>query len=223
MGRDPTAVVFDLDYTLAVTNRSRQALLDETTARVGTGDLQRADYLDAHDSVDASETRVPIFERLLPDRDGNRDATAADLAAAYRQAVEDTLEPVAGAADLIRELRESYRVGLLTDGPVAAQRGKLERLGWTDLFDAVVITGDLPAGKPDERAFRAVCDELGVPPERAVYVGDRPEVDVAGAAAVGLSTVQVLYPGGPAPHPAADATVDRADLADALPDVLASL
>lgn len=221
MGPAPTAVVFDLDYTLAVTNRSRQVLLDEATAQVGTADLERAEYLDAHGSVDASETRVPIFERLLSDGDG--DATAADLAAAYRRAVEDTLEPVADAADLVRELRETYRVGLLTDGPVVAQRGKLERLGWTDLFDAVVITGKLPAGKPDERAFRAVCDELGVSPDQAVYVGDRPEVDVAGAAAVGFHTVQVLYPGGPDPHPAADATVDRADLAAALPDVLASL
>jgi putative hydrolase of the HAD superfamily len=56
-----------------------------------------------------------------------------------------------------------------------------------------------------------------------VLVGDRPEVDVGGAAAAGLRAVQVVYPGGPDPHPDADATVDRADLVETFPAVLRSL
>ncbi|MFB6083440.1 MAG: HAD family hydrolase [Halorientalis sp.] len=212
------AVAFDLDYTLAVTDRDRQALLDAATDRADAHDIERTDYLDAHGAVAATETRAPIFERLLTD-----DTDPAELATAYRSAVEAALEPVAGVPDLLATLRESYRVGLLTDGPLVAQRGKLRTLGWTDLFDAVVITGDLPAGKPDRRAFAAICEELGVQPARTVYVGDRPEVDVRGAADAGLAVVQVLYPDGPEPHPAADATVDRADLVARLPAVLDSL
>jgi len=212
------AVAFDLDYTLAVTDRDRQALLDAATDRTDAHDIDRADYLDAHGAVAATETRAPIFERLLADgTDPERVATA------YRLAIEDALEPLDGVEGLLADLRESYRIGLLTDGPRAAQRGKLGTLGWADLFDAVVITGDLPAGKPDERAFAAVCEELGVEPAATVYVGDRPEVDIQGAAAVGLATVQVLYPGGPDPHPAADATVDRAELVAQLPEILVSL
>lgn len=212
------AVVFDLDYTLAVTDRDRQALLDDATERADTHDIDRADYLDAHGEVAATETREPIFERLLTD-DTDPDAVAT----AYRLAIEDALEPVAGVPDLLGDLRESYRVGLLTDGPLVAQRGKLQTLDWADLFDAVVITGSLPTGKPDERAFAAICDELGVEPAATVYVGDRPEVDVQGAAAAGLATVQVRYPGGPEAHAAADAVVDRAELVARLPGLLDSL
>jgi putative hydrolase of the HAD superfamily len=212
------AVVFDLDYTLAVTDRDRQALLDDATERADTHAIERADYLDAHGEVAATETRAPIFERLLTD-----DTDPEAVATAYRLAIEDALEPVAGVPDLLAALRESYRVGLLTDGPLVAQRGKLGTLGWADLFDAVVITGSLPTGKPDERAFAAICEELSVDPAATVYVGDRPEVDVQGAADAGLATVQVLYPDGPEPHPAADAAVDREALVARLPAILDSL
>ena len=210
------AAVFDLDDTLAVTDRHRQRLLDDATARVGTADVDRAVYLDTHGAVEATETRAPIFERLVADE------AAAAVAAAYREAVGEALRPVPGAAELVRRLRDTYRVGLLTDGPLAAQRDKLDRLGWTDLFDAVVITGELPAGKPDSGAFERVCADLNVDPARTAYIGDRPEVDIAGAAATGLRPVQVTYPDGPTAHPAAVATVERAAMAEALPGVLDS-
>lgn len=210
------AVVFDLDYTLAVTTRTRQAVLDEATNRAGTHAIDREDYLEAHGAVDATETRTPIFEQLLDDETVTADA----LTTAYREAIEATLTPVPGAANLVQDLRREYQVGLLTDGPLVAQRSKLHELGWSELFDAVVITGSLPAGKPDHGAFEAICRELTVESVDVVYVGDRPEVDIEGAASAGLRTVQVCYPDGPDPHPAADATVDRADMVERLPELL---
>jgi putative hydrolase of the HAD superfamily len=180
------AVVFDLDYTLAVPERDRQTLLDEATAAAGVRDISRAEYLDHHGQHRATETRAPIFEGLLTE--GDPDAAAH----AYREAVNDALVPVPGVVELVEELRTQYRVGLLTDGPIEAQQSKLETLGWTDLFDEVVITGSLPAGKPDSRTFAAICSRLGVAPGAAVYVGDHPDADVRGAAAAGMSAVQVL-------------------------------
>ncbi|MFB6165642.1 MAG: HAD family hydrolase [Haloarculaceae archaeon] len=218
MSPSPAAVAFDLDETLAVTVRDRQTLLDVAADRAEAPGIDRAAYLEAHGDVAATDTREPIFDALLT---GEADVDPAELATAYRRAIEDDLEPLAGAADLVTDLRERTRVGLLTDGPVAAQRGKLRELGWEDLFDAVVITGELPAGKPDERAFRAICDALDAAPADTVYVGDRPDVDVEGAAAAGLGTVQVLYDGGPPPTPAADATIERSRLVAALPALLA--
>jgi putative hydrolase of the HAD superfamily len=207
------AVVFDLDYTLAVPERDRQALLDEATDAAGVRGIDRQEYLDAHGADLASETRAPIFEVLV----GNGDPE--EVASAYRRAVEGALVPVDGAAALVEDLQESYRVGLLTDGPTRAQWGKLETLGWTDLFDAVVVTGALPAGKPDPRAFEAVLEELGVAPSETVFVGDHPEADVRGAAGAGLVAVQALD-GRCERVPEADAYVDRGALAEQLRDLL---
>lgn len=217
MGPPVAAVVFDLDDTLAVTTRSRDDILAAATETVGAPPLTREAYLDAHSAVEATETREPIFARLVDAE------TAGDLADAYREAVEAALEPLPGAATLVAALRDRYRVGLLTDGPRRAQHGKLDRLGWWNEFDAVVVTGTLPAQKPDPRTFATVCAELDVDPEATVYVGDKPEVDIAGAAAAGLRPVQVLYDGGPDPHPAAVATVHRDSLAEELPPLLETL
>lgn len=216
-----SAVVFDLDYTLAVPQRDRAALLTDALDAADAPQFTRREYLDAHGDNLTTETRAPIFGDLFAGTDTDADPETA--AESYREAIADALEPVDGAEALVEELREEYRVGLLTNGPIVAQRDKLETLGWTDLFDVTVITGDLPAGKPDERAFGAVLSALDVDAGRAVYVGDQVETDVDGAKDAGLRAVQVLYDGGPEPNDRADAHVRRAELGAALPDVLAAL
>jgi putative hydrolase of the HAD superfamily len=217
----PEAVVFDLDYTLAVPERDRATLLSAAAEDVGAPPLERADYRRAHRAIDPGETREPIFERLLADRETTVDA--ATVAAAYRDHVAAAVAPVDGGEALVADLRERYVVGLLTDGPARAGRSKLRALGWTDLFDAVVVTGEVGAGKPDPRGFEAVCERLGVAPDGAVMVGDSTEHDVAGAAATGMAVVQVLADGGSDPDPRADATVRRDELAAELPALLESL
>ena len=207
------AVVFDLDYTLAVPERDRQTLLDEATDAAGARSIDRQEYLEAHGADLASETRAPIFDALIEESD------PVELASAYRRVVEDTLVPVAGVESLLGDLRESYGVGLLTDGPTRAQWGKLKTLGWTDSFDAVVVTGALPAGKPDPRAFEEILDALGVAPGETVFVGDHPEADVRGAATAGMVAVQVLD-GRHGRVPEADAAVDRETLAGDLREFL---
>ena len=208
------AVAFDLDDTLVVTDRDRQMLLDKATDAAGVRDIDRQEYLDAHGADLATETRAPIFDAVLDDGD----AEAASRA--YRDAVNGALVPVPGVPGLLGELRERYCVGLLTDGPSRAQRSKLERLGWTDLFDAVVVTGELEAGKPDSRAFAALTDRLGVPPEETVYIGDNPAADVRGAKRAGMLAVQVLDGEDDDSDPAADATVVREALVEGVRDVL---
>jgi putative hydrolase of the HAD superfamily len=222
------AVGFDLDETLAVPERDRSTLLEEAIRDVGAEEhldgLTRESYLRAHREHSGSDTREPVFDALVAEHtEGVDEVDPARLAEAYRHAVEDALTPIEGGADLVRTLRETYRVGLLTDGPVRTQRGKLETLGWTDLFDAVVVTGELPEPKPDPRTFRRLLDDLGVAPGETVFVGDHPVADIAGAADAGLYAVQVSYPGGPDTHPDADATIAREELVERLPAVVASL
>lgn len=207
------AVAFDLDETLAVTARDREDILRRAADRAGVSmSFDRQDYRDAHRRHSGTESRRPVFEALV-------DEDADELTAAYREAIGEALTPAADAAETVARLRADYRVGLLTDGPEDTQLDKLDRLGWTDAFDAVVVTGAIGAPKPDPEAFATLCRELGVEPAETVYVGDDPERDVAGAAAAGLRTVQVTHDGGPGTHPDADATVARTGLSG-LPDLL---
>lgn len=214
------AVGLDLDYTLCAPARERAALLDEATAAVDAPPIDRGDYLDAHRRNLTGETRAPIFDELL---DGPETPAPDVLARAYRERVNDALRPVDGADELLGELRDRYRVGLLTNGPAVAQRGKLAALGWTDAFDAVCISGELPAGKPDTRAFGALLEALDAAPDETAYVGDDVEADVAGSTAAGLHAVQVVRSGGPPADARAEAYVNLATVADELPPALAGL
>jgi putative hydrolase of the HAD superfamily len=215
-----SAVIFDFDYTLTVPDCPRQEVLDEATEAVGAPDLSREEYLDAHSRHLDSDSRVPIFADILPE---DAEVNPKELADAYRDKVAESLRTVEGVPGLLADLRGGYRLGLLTNGPSKAQRSKLDAFDWIDSFDAIAITGDLDAGKPDERAFRAILSDLGVEPEEAVYVGDDLEADVKGARNAGMYAVQVLFADGPDPHADADAHVERDALATELPEILKHL
>ncbi|MFB6299004.1 MAG: HAD family hydrolase [Halobacteriales archaeon] len=219
------AVGFDLDDTLAVPTQDRETLLDAAVAAVDGPPIDREAYLEAHRSnqADRTETRAPIFADLLAETDTPVDVDPDTLARSYREHINEAITAVDGVESLIRTLRDRYRVGLLTNGPVAAQRSKLSTLGWSALFDAVVISGELEAGKPDEEAFMALCEVLETTPDRLVYIGDEPIADIVGATNAGIRAIQIEYPEGPPSHPDAVATVDRDRLAADLPDLLATL
>ncbi|RJX43655.1 HAD family hydrolase [Halonotius aquaticus] len=213
-------VAFDLDYTLAVPDRDRETLLAEAVEQADAPPISRGEYIQAHRNHLTTDSRAPIFAELLAD-----DTTETDpdqLAAAYRDAVTNALVPIPDAEALLRELRADYRVGLLTNGPVRAQRSKIEYLDWEPLFDTTLVTGELDAGKPDAAAFDALLDALGTTPQETVFIGDTPDEDISGADAVGIHTVQVLFDGGPQKDTRADAYIERDRLAADLPGLLAA-
>jgi putative hydrolase of the HAD superfamily len=216
-----TAVAFDLDDTLAVPTRDRRTILHEATRATGAPPISREAYLAAHARCLTEETREPIFAALLSDRDTT--VSPAAVARAYRERIGEALTPVRGVERLFDRLRREYRVGLLTNGPVVAQQDKLRTLGWTGAFDVELVTGSLAAGKPDPRAFEALCSRLGTSPGETVYVGDDPRADIGGAAGVGMVPIQVVFEGSADPHPAAAATLARDDLATELPALLERL
>jgi putative hydrolase of the HAD superfamily len=122
------------------------------------------------------------------------------------------------APPLLRALRErGLRTGLLsnTHWPREWHERILARDGVRDLFDARVYTSELRHTKPHAEAFLAVLNGLGVAPQEAAMVGDRPFDDIAGAQALGMRTVLLpndLVP--PAPI-SPDATITR--LSELLP------
>ncbi|MCU4741543.1 HAD family hydrolase [Halobacteria archaeon AArc-m2/3/4] len=213
----PRAVVFDLDYTLAVPERDRETILTEATQAAGAPALTREEYLEAHRRNLTRESREPIFEDLLADRE--TDASPEAVATAYRETIAEALTPLAGVEGMLDDLRSEYRVGLLTNGPVRAQRDKIATLGWERAFDAALVTGELAAGKPDERAFQAILHELDVDPTEAVYVGDEVEADIFGATNAGMTAIQVLLEDSD-PDPRATAHVDQSTIAIDLPTIL---
>ncbi|RQG86805.1 HAD family hydrolase [Natrarchaeobius halalkaliphilus] len=213
-------VIFDLDNTLVVFDRDRNARLAATTDEVGAPPLTNEEYLSVHKKYLTNETREPIFAELLADQD---DIDPAAAAAAYRDVTAEAILPLDGVVAMLEELSHEYSIGLLTNGPERAQREKLATLGWDNLFDEALATGEIQSGKPDSLSFKTILNELAVSPEEAVYVGDSIESDINGATNAGLRAIQVLYDGGPDPHSRAAGHVEQNQIAEELPSLISTL
>jgi len=105
----------------------------------------------------------------------------AYLARCRRRGLRALLGRLAGA---------SVPVGIYSDYP---DRGKLRALGIEGRVSAFVASTDpeVDCFKPHPRGFQRLCERLGVAPGEVLYVGDRPEVDAAGARAAGMACVIV--------------------------------
>jgi putative hydrolase of the HAD superfamily len=100
---------------------------------------------------------------------------------------------------MLTALRPTWRIGVLTNGPVAVQRRKIAALGLPRLVDTVVFATECGTGqgKPDPAPFLAVLDRLNTHALRSVFVGDNLEADIFGASDVGMRTIHVVPIGGP--------------------------
>ena len=112
-----------------------------------------------------------------------------------------------GHRDLITWLARRYRLGIISNFDYAPTAYRiLDRERVTDLFGAVVVSADVGWRKPRAAIFEAAFSRLGIGPRDALFVGDRPEIDVLGAKAVGMAVAwlnpngESVPPGIPAPE-----------------------
>ena len=77
------------------------------------------------------------------------------------------------------------RTGLISNSMGA---GRYDRDSFPELFDGVVISGDVGLHKPQPEIFRLGCERVGLEPEACVFVDDLRE-NCEGAEAVGMTAV----------------------------------
>lgn len=84
-----------------------------------------------------------------------------------------------------------YKLGVITNGMGEWQRKKMKFCGLTNWFGDIVVSGELGVSKPAKEIFMRSCENLGVSPGEAIYVGDRLDIDAHAAAEVGMYGVWV--------------------------------
>lgn len=210
------AVLFDLDDTLIDFQYARrhglravQALLP-ALAPVPLGELElvhdeelHANYLRTlGGGLSDDEARLERIRgvcrryHLQPD-----EGAVAQAATAYARAQQLNARLVPGVRELLDALGERVKIGVVTNGPSARQRGKLERFGIRPAdLDALAVSEEVGATKPDPAIFAYALAQLGVAPARATMVGDSWESDVLGALESGMAAVWLNRYGRDRPH-----------------------
>jgi putative hydrolase of the HAD superfamily len=95
--------------------------------------------------------------------------------------------------DFLRGLRkESRRTGLISNA-WSDLRAWIEKQGFVDAFDAIIISAEVALAKPAPEIFQYALKQLGVAPEEAVFVDDVLE-NVEGSRALGMHGIQFRSP-----------------------------
>jgi putative hydrolase of the HAD superfamily len=121
-------------------------------------------------------------------------AAIAEAFAARRRAA---MQLFPDARRMLITLRDrGLPLALVTNGDAREQRAKIERHGLAPFFGAIVIEGELGAGKPDAAVYETALAALGVAAGADVWmVGDHLEFDVAGPQRLGLRAAWLDRPG----------------------------
>jgi putative hydrolase of the HAD superfamily len=102
---------------------------------------------------------------------------------------------VEGSIDTLEAVKQrGLGVGLVTNTGLTSGttlRHWLELIGVSGYFHHIAYSNELGVAKPERLIFDVTLRTLDSIPERALHVGDNLHTDVAGAAAIGMSTVWV--------------------------------
>jgi putative hydrolase of the HAD superfamily len=101
--------------------------------------------------------------------------------------------------DVLRGLRERGVKTALVSNCQHSTRATVERLGLEDEMDAIVLSFELGARKPQPAIYRAALDALGAKSGEAVFVDDQAAY-CDGAARLGIATRLILRPGADPPE-----------------------
>ncbi|MGH7450884.1 MAG: HAD family hydrolase [bacterium] len=95
------------------------------------------------------------------------------------------------AAEVFARLKNlGYRLGVISnsDGSIASS---MQKFGFAPFFDCMIDSHVVGVEKPDPRIFELALQQLGLPAERCVFVGDNYDRDVIGARRAGLVPILI--------------------------------
>jgi putative hydrolase of the HAD superfamily len=204
----PKVVLFDLDDTLFAHRAAVANGIKAHVARLGApyGVLDAATTVAFWHDLEESHYHAYLAGRL--DFEGQRRARARDFAARHGIALDDDAASVWFATyferyvenwalhddtlpclDELEQRIPGVRFGLITNGDLAYQTRKVTAVGLDARIDGIVASGEVGVVKPDAAIFVHACEEFGVEPADAAYVGDRLRTDAIGAARAGLTGI----------------------------------
>jgi FMN phosphatase YigB (HAD superfamily) len=150
-----------------------------------------------HREVAAAERFRDFFARLALEPDP---AVAQGLIDAHRAALAAAATFPAHHGPLLRRFARGHRLAVVSNfdySPTAL--AILEAAGVRDLFAAIVVSDQVGWRKPRPDIFRYALSATGADPARTLFVGDKAELDVAGAHRVGMDAAWVNADGEPLP------------------------
>ncbi len=133
---------------------------------------------------------VRRFEQLFSAHDIGEDPVTFNRR--YLENLANCHDLLPEAAEVVTALYGKVHMAILTNGLSMVQRRRLSLSPLSRYFEAVIISEEVGAGKPDEAIFAAAYERIGKPPkEKILMVGDSLNADMRGANNFGIAACWV--------------------------------
>ena len=198
------AILFDLDDTLISLRGCESEALQRTLSAAGLLRQLPADFTLVAESFARTSsgywaartvdghmqyTREQITEHSLRDflREYSLDVSRSErLAEQYWTEFCRSKALTPGALDTLNHLSRPYRLGMITNGYIDSQRGRLKATGLTRYFDPILISEEVGVAKPDAAIFELALAALQLGRDEVLYIGDSISHDYQGCLNAGI-------------------------------------
>ena len=109
----------------------------------------------------------------------------------FFKAFERIFTPIPATFRLIRDLKEKYRIGLLSNTNEFHYECCFKQVEIFPLFDSVTLSFEVKAMKPDEKIYRDAVGKLRVRPGECVFIDDI-EAYAEGASRLGMRGIRYV-------------------------------
>ena len=224
----PAVLLLDLDDTILASSASmeptwREMCAAHAPAQIAPEDLHEAILACAstfwddpvrhqRGRLDLTWSRRQIVAAAFEHLGANDADRAQRLADEYSELRDERIWLFPGSLAALQALREQdVRLALVTNGASRPQRAKIDRFQLARFFDAILIEGEVGAGKPDRRIFEQALSKMDTDPQSTWMIGDSLEADIAGAQRLGIHAIWNDYDqrGQQPASPASPARPDR--------------
>ena len=100
--------------------------------------------------------------------------------------------PYANVIATLKSLKENYTLTIVTNKPFAFVAPILKGLEMNNFFELILGGDSLEKKKPDPLPLQHVCEQLNIPVERSVMIGDSKN-DILAANACAMDSIGVTY------------------------------
>ncbi len=123
------------------------------------------------------------------------DNLIAELVKTYRDHAPAITLPSDSRAAL-DSLKQKYKLALLTDGFLPAQKLKVKALQIENYFDSIIYTEELGRKywKPSPAGFQKILDQLSLRGDECVYIADNAKKDFIAPNKLSFTTIQLKRP-----------------------------
>ncbi len=200
---DVQGLLFDLDDTITDFRSASDVAFSKAFGEVALEhgvpiERMREVYMDLFEEfytmhlqglINLEEFRIYRFSRMFELLELPVDERFLDMCVAFEETYEGSLQTFPGAMEVLTELAAVYPMGLISNGPTDAQWFKIEKFRLDDIFDVVLVSGQIGMAKPDPNIFYVAMSGIRSEPSNTVMVGNSLEHDFKGAMNAGCRFV----------------------------------